>query len=185
MNDKNIKIVAIVAVLVIGAVIGTILINSGDNDSDDQSADQTGFTQNTVTDTTTDEQGNTVTSKTSTITITENGYSPQNIEIEQGTTVVFENESGPDRWPASNDHPTHLIYPEFDPQEAITAGSSWSFQFNKVGDWGYHDHLRDEITGTIRVVEATPQSGQSPTDQTSIPTEPDFGTGGKTGDLPN
>ena len=70
MNEKNIKIVAIVAVAIIVAVVGTVLVNRGDNASDEQ-GDETTFTQNTVTDTTTDAQGNVVTTKTATMTITE------------------------------------------------------------------------------------------------------------------
>ena len=175
MNTKLILII-----LIIGAIIGTIIINvtgSSDDEGEQSAQDQTTFTQNTVTEEFVDEQGNVTTTKEATITITESGYSPQNIEIEQGTTVVFENESGPDRWPASNNHPTHLIYPEFDPKKKVPAGSSWSFTFDKVGDWGYHDHIQDDITGTIRVVEKiSEQQGTGSEEETYLPTEPDNAT---------
>lgn len=166
MDTKNIKIIAGVAVVVIVAVIVTIVINSGGNDSDDQDVNRVDNTDNTT------QGASPVITEKKIITITEDGYSPENIEVEQGTTVVFENESGPDRWPASNDHPTHLKYPEFDPKQAISAGDSWEFRFDQIGEWGYHDHLRPEIVGTIFVTEPTRQPQQAPADQTPIPTEP-------------
>lgn len=78
-------------------------------------------------------------------------YTPNKITIKQGQTVTFVNESGEDRWPASNIHPTHLIYPEFDPKKPVPTGQSWSFKFDKRGIWRMHDHLLPSITGTITV----------------------------------
>ena len=43
----------------------------------------------------------------------------------------FENESGDDFWPASNVHPTHLLYPGFDAKKPILDGGSYSFTFTK------------------------------------------------------
>ncbi len=85
--------------------------------------------------------------------ISENSYDPVNIKIKVGTKVAFINDSKDYRWPASDLHPSHLIYPEFDSKEALKPGDSWDFIFNKVGEWGYHDHLAPYITGTITVVE--------------------------------
>ena len=88
------------------------------------------------------------------IVLTETGYEPQNITIEQGTTVSFTTTTGRQHWPASNLHPTHDEYSEFDPMEPVPANESWSFTFEKVGDWTYHDHLRAYFTGEITVVPA-------------------------------
>lgn len=81
----------------------------------------------------------------------EQGYDPQNLEVVVGTTVVFENVSSVNMWPASNIHPTHSIYPEFDPKKAVLPGGSWEFNFNKSGKYRYHDHLYPTITGEITV----------------------------------
>ncbi|OGD87908.1 hypothetical protein A2870_03950 [Candidatus Curtissbacteria bacterium RIFCSPHIGHO2_01_FULL_41_11] len=82
----------------------------------------------------------------------ENGtYTPKNTSIKLGQTVTFVNKSNTDMWPASNIHPTHGIYPEFDPKKAVGPGKSWSFTFTKAGIWKFHDHLNPEITGTITV----------------------------------
>ena len=54
-------------------------------------------------------------------------------------------------WPASNIHPTHMIYPEFDAKRPVASGKDWSFTFTKKGTWRYHDHLNPEATGTVVV----------------------------------
>lgn len=83
----------------------------------------------------------------------ENSYEPVNIKIKIGTKVTFINDSNDYRWPASDLHPSHLIFPEFDSKKALAPGENFSFTFEKVGEWGYHDHLAPYITGVITVVE--------------------------------
>lgn len=87
----------------------------------------------------------------SVIVMKDEGYEPSKITIKKGTTVHFKNQGKDDRWPASNIHPTHEIYPEFDPQKPIVPGNEWSFTFDKAGIWYFHDHLSPEITGSIIV----------------------------------
>jgi hypothetical protein len=65
--------------------------------------------------------------------------------------VIFKNESGKKMWVASDDHPSHLIYPEFDAKKGVETGSTYEFVFNKVGTWGYHNHLSPSSTGTVIV----------------------------------
>lgn len=80
-------------------------------------------------------------------------FVPDKITIKKNQTVVFVNESKDDRWPASNIHPTHQIYSEFDPKKSIPPKTSWSFKFDKVGIWRFHDHLFPSLTGSITVEE--------------------------------
>lgn len=87
------------------------------------------------------------------ITMRQDDYDPSDVTIQKGTTVVFVNKSSDWRWPASNLHPTHDIYPEFDPKEPVAPEKSWSFRFDRVGSWRMHDHLAPYITGTITVKE--------------------------------
>lgn len=86
-----------------------------------------------------------------TVTLTSNGFVPETLTINQGDTVTFKSTEGKFFWPASNPHPTHTIYPAFDPRQPIAAKDSWSFTFDRVGSWGYHDHLEPYFTGTIIV----------------------------------
>jgi plastocyanin len=82
----------------------------------------------------------------------EDSYIPNEIKVKVGTKVTFLNEINSARWPASDLHPSHGIFPEFDPKRPIPAGESWEFTFDKVGEWGIHDHLSPYITGKIIVV---------------------------------
>ncbi len=85
------------------------------------------------------------------MTMTDNGYSPSSLTIHAGDTVRFINAGHDDRWPASNIHPTHEIYPAFDPRKPVISGASWTFRFDREGKWYYHDHLDPSIHGLITV----------------------------------
>lgn len=101
------------------------------------------------------------------VVLTNNGYSPNILQVEVGDTIVFKNESSSAMWPATAIHPTHTVYPGsdiekcggseasilFDACSSYDPGSSWSFQFNKAGSWKYHNHLNPVFTGTIVVKE--------------------------------
>lgn len=87
------------------------------------------------------------------VTLTNNGFSPDSITVHKGETVTFKTKRGVSFWPASNTHPSHGIYPEFDPKRALSSDESWSFTFTKPGRWGYHDHLTPSMTGTVIVLE--------------------------------
>ncbi len=80
-----------------------------------------------------------------------NSYTPNTVNILAGDVVIFKNESAESFWPASNNHPTHTIYPEFDPKRPIPAGGSFKFKFERVGSWGFHDHLNPSVGGVINV----------------------------------
>lgn len=86
-----------------------------------------------------------------TIEIDDEKFSPDKITIKKGQTVTFVNRGKEGHWPASNIHPTHGIYPEFDPKEPIPANLSWSFTFDKTGQFRFHNHLFPEMKGMIIV----------------------------------
>lgn len=88
-----------------------------------------------------------------TIDLGQYGFSPKEVTIKKGDVIKFTGSRGDYFWPASDLHPTHLLYPEFDPKEPLEASASWSFQFNKVGEWRFHDHLNPLYTGTVTVKE--------------------------------
>lgn len=107
------------------------------------------------------EDGNTYT-----IVMNDEGYDPTDIEIAVGDTIEFKNEGSLARWPASNIHPTHSVYPGthidncseemteemFDACDELTTGESFSFTFTEPGNWRYHDHITPELNGQISVV---------------------------------
>lgn len=86
-----------------------------------------------------------------TVTYTADGYSPDQLEVPLGATVVFKNEFTVPMWTASDPHPTHTDYAEFDSKQNIGTGESYSFIFTKSGTFGYHNHARSIDRGVVRV----------------------------------
>lgn len=85
------------------------------------------------------------------IKMTTNGFEPQELTLDVQSTVIFVNEDLKQRWPASDIHPTHDIYPQFDPKKSIEPGQSWSFKPQKIGTFKFHDHLLPHFRGTLIV----------------------------------
>jgi plastocyanin len=89
--------------------------------------------------------------KTYTIIFQNDVFTPNNVNIRQGDSVTWVNSAEYDFWPASNIHPTHEIYPEFDPKKPIGPGKNWTFTFTKSGIHRFHDHLLETATGSVTV----------------------------------
>ncbi len=87
------------------------------------------------------------------IVLSDKGFSPKELTITVGDTVTFTSERGKFFWPASNLHPSHTTYSTFDSMEPVNPDSSWSFTFDKVGSWKFHDHLAPYFTGVLYVVD--------------------------------
>ena len=135
MPKQNIIIIGLVLILIAGFSIYSFIKNEAMNDLS-QLPDNLGELPALV------------------VTMKDLKYSITETTIEQGDIVEFKNESkDEDYWPASNIHPSHGIYPEFDPRVPIKPGESWSFKFDRVGSWRFHDHLHPkEIKGVMEVV---------------------------------
>ncbi len=102
------------------------------------------------------------------VLITEDGFLPNAISIDIGTTVTWLNEDEIQRWPASDVHPTHTVYPGSGISKCATAekgkildacrglkkGERYAFTFDKVGKWGIHDHLHPGVTMQVEVTES-------------------------------
>ena len=86
------------------------------------------------------------------IAYTQDGYNPKRLDISLGQKVHFVNQSEVPLWPASNIHPTHEIYPEFDAKQVINPQEVWVFKFDELGFWRYHNHLKPEH-GALIVVQ--------------------------------
>ena len=95
------------------------------------------------------------------ITYTDAGFVPNSVTIKKGETVTYKNDSKLAMWPASAKHPTHGNYPTtggclgstFDACKGVQPGESWSFQFDFVGTWPFHDHLTPKFFGKVIVEE--------------------------------
>lgn len=80
-------------------------------------------------------------------------FSPSAVKVKKGGKVTWTNKGARAVWPASAFHPTHLLYPGFDALQSLKPGETYSFIFEKVGSWKYHDHLNSGVTGVVEVVE--------------------------------
>lgn len=94
--------------------------------------------------------------------ITDTGFKPENVTVQEGTSVVWKNESSRKSWPASNPHPVHTDYPHspegpcadgFDACKGLEADESYNFRFDEAGEWPYHDHLFPSHGGTVHVTK--------------------------------
>ncbi|EKE29353.1 MAG: hypothetical protein ACD_2C00186G0003 [uncultured bacterium (gcode 4)] len=93
--------------------------------------------------------------KTYTIEITSSWVSPQTITINKWDKVNFINKDSAPHWPASWMHPVHTGYPGsdikkcwtpeqskiFDACKWLAKDEAFTFIFNEVWEWGFHDHL--------------------------------------------
>ena len=99
------------------------------------------------------------------VVYSDGGYAPKELTIKKGDRVTFRNESARETWPASAMHPSHTAYPGssigkcgtqeesriFDACKGFKQGEEWSFVFNEIGNWKYHDHLRSTDWGSVIV----------------------------------
>ena len=107
-------------------------------------------------------------SEVAVVEMTVNGFEPQEITIDGNSSVIFVNKDSQPRWPASNIHPTHELYPEFDPKKPIPPGQSWPFKPKKIGMWKYHDHNFPHMRGVITVI------GEGNSDAKDLPSKDNF-----------
>lgn len=88
------------------------------------------------------------------VSITQDGFSPQTIQIKKGQSVTFTNTDSREHQVASDPHPTHTNLPGFDNQEALLMNDSYVYTFEKTGTFTYHDHLNPlKFHGTVVVTE--------------------------------
>ena len=99
-----------------------------------------------------------------TVIYTEDGFDPEEIVIKVGEQVVWMNESNGPMWVATDEHPTHGVYSGTTRKEHCSSSASgtipfdqceptdtFTFTFDKVGEWSYHDHISPQHIGTVIV----------------------------------
>lgn len=85
------------------------------------------------------------------ITYTDNGFQPSFLRIRLNDIVKFRNQSTIGMWVASNPHPEHSDYSEFDQKKSVNPGGEFSFTFKRVGVWGFHNDVKISSQGVISV----------------------------------
>ncbi len=107
---------------------------------------------NTSNSTSTNTTPSTSTDKTAaaTITYSNNGFSPGSTTVKAGDAVAIKNTSSNELQLNSNPHPVHTDDSDLN-VGSIAAGQSKTFVVNKVGTFGFHNHLNASDTGTITI----------------------------------
>lgn len=100
-----------------------------------------------------------------TVTYDGTSFSPSTVTIAKGGTVTFVDQSNSPMWVASGVHPEHTVYDGTDRATHCAAGytgptpfdecqastANYTFTFDKVGTWPFHNHLNSSATGKITV----------------------------------
>lgn len=90
-----------------------------------------------------------------TVSYSNEGFEPERVTIPRGTKVTFKNNTDIPLYVASDPHPDHTDYPEFDTGAALQRlpgpGEDFSFVFDKPGAWKYHNHTASEHVGVMIV----------------------------------
>ncbi len=87
------------------------------------------------------------------ISLTDQGFQPNTIEIKPGTAVRFSNNSSNDKASVnSDDYPENKKFPELN-LGVFQKGSTLTHIFKSPNTYTYHDQFNPEHTGTIIVVE--------------------------------
>ncbi|MBI2096517.1 MAG: hypothetical protein HYT43_02705 [Candidatus Taylorbacteria bacterium] len=86
------------------------------------------------------------------IRYTSAGFSPQRVVVKAGQAVRFVNDTSQSMQVASDDHPTHTIFPDINMPRTVGKGGSYELLVLRKGSWGYHNHIRPQHTG-ILVIE--------------------------------
>jgi plastocyanin len=99
-----------------------------------------------------------------TVTYSDTGFSPKTLTVKKGTTVTFVDQNAGGMWVGSDEHPSHTGYDGTSKNDHCVDGAStsfdqcgattsYSFTFNKVGTWPYHNHTNASDRGVVIVTE--------------------------------
>ena len=91
-------------------------------------------------------------------------FTPQTITVQSGDVVKFINQGDGEMWIGSDEHPTHTQYAGTTVSEhcqdgdetsrafdQCSVGETYTFTFEKTGEWNYHNHVNASAGGTIIV----------------------------------
>ncbi|MHB0977843.1 MAG: cupredoxin domain-containing protein [Minisyncoccota bacterium] len=112
------------------------------------------YSPNIITETTQTPEASDQATPAVTNTVTYDGttFTPSTLTIKQGDSITFINNSTGGMSVASDPHPSHSIYPEFDQYKTSSKGQkTFTFVFDKVGTWGFHNHLNSSAVGSVTV----------------------------------
>lgn len=147
--------------VIIGVVVGLAVVGGGllyvmSQNSVKKTPTPTTSSQSTTKSTTATEETAAVQPSESTvepaatITITDDGYTPNKVTVKNGSVIKVVNNSSQKSMFSSDPHPSHTKNDELN-QSTIVPGSSQTFKVTRTGTYGFHDHLKSNFEGTLIV----------------------------------
>ena len=139
-------VIAVVIVLVLAG--GYFLVSN--NSQTTNSTPSASSTENQTPSTAVTESMEEDLSKETNITLTQEGFAPQEITIKAGDKVVWTNNSGDVATVDTSNHPTHQDYPPLNLGQ-FQDGEKHELIFDEPGTYMYHDHLHATRFGKVVV----------------------------------
>lgn len=87
------------------------------------------------------------------VTYEDGVFTPNSLTVKTGSQVTFKNIGTEVMWVASAPHPAHTDYPGLDQKESVGNEGSYTFTFEKIGTWKYHNHENTAAFGSITVTD--------------------------------
>jgi plastocyanin len=88
------------------------------------------------------------------VTITSVSFVPATVRVKVGQVVTWTNNDTSQHIVASDPYPTDNSVPGFNAKQAMSTNDSFSYVFNKVGTYTYHDDLNPySLEGTVIVTQ--------------------------------
>lgn len=131
LSKKNAKFLIVIALILVFMITMITILSSNNKQS----------TKNKITS-----SSSFVTRTPAIVIISPTGLVPQTIEIKQGQAVVWTNQDKVNH-NVSSDDPV----PFFKSVQDIKPNSTFSYIFDKVGTYSYHDNTNSRFFGIIRV----------------------------------
>lgn len=137
MNTVKKALIIIIILLTLVAIIGFIIAKNSQENSSNEKVNLNPSAKITPTEIVT-------------ITLTENGFDPNEISITPNTKVVWINNSGQFATVDSNPHPIHTENSEMNLGE-FGDGEKLELIFPKTGEFNFHNHYNSEQGGRVTV----------------------------------
>jgi plastocyanin len=84
------------------------------------------------------------------ISITEEGFSPATVTVEQGMTVVWSNDTAKPHRVGANPYPDASSLPGLQSGD-IAPGDTYAYTFDAAGTYGYTDYTEPTVGGSVQV----------------------------------
>lgn len=143
MSQRSILVLIIVLLVIGGGILVWYMVRDDTADSTNQVVQDTNSAVSAVKDIPQRPPENTV-------WVLDASFNPSVVTISAGDSVTWVNKDDLNRQPASDPHPAHTNVPGFE-STPLPLDGTYTFIFDEVGEWYYHDHLNPISKGKIVV----------------------------------